>query len=142
MGGRHVRVPQAHRHGDPQPSPFSFEQLPALPRTLGLQSHPPALVLDLSAWLVTVSPFHYLVCIAFLYYLLYVGIEIVLFGLILYYSDHKLRDARLAGSFRYFRSMPAISVALRLGNLEEMLTRRSFRDTFVPAHVRRMTWRW
>lgn len=95
------------------------------------------------AWLVTVSPFHYLACIAFLYYLLYVGIEIVLFGLILYYSDHKLRDARLAWILPllpFYASYQRCVTTWAI--LEEMLTRRSFRDTFVPAHVRRMTWRW
>lgn len=78
-----------------------------------------------------------------LYYLIYVGLDLLMLGVILYYSTDRWRDLRigLCAPFNPFYSMLMKGVAF-VALTEEILTRRSFRDTFVPEHVRRATWHW
>lgn len=79
----------------------------------------------------------------FLYLVCYVLLDLVILGVILYYSTDRLRDLTIALIIPlnglYILLMKAVSLwALT----EEIVTRRSFRDTFVPEHVRLTTWHW
>lgn len=79
----------------------------------------------------------------FLYYLAYLVLELVNLGVILFYSTDRKRDAWIG---LVAPLMPLYNVLLRAVTLvsvtEELLTRRSFRDNFVPVHVREATWHW
>lgn len=79
----------------------------------------------------------------FLYYLVYVVFDFVTLGVILYYSTQRWRDLciGLCAPLTPFYGLLLKGVAV-LALTEEMLTRRSFRDSFVPEHVRRATWHW
>ena len=95
------------------------------------------------AWLLTFANHLPLFKIGLLFYVLYVAMELMQLVLLLYYSNHKWRDLQLAWVpliipiYQMFqRCVTTIAIA------EEMLTRRSYRDTFVPSHVREATWRW
>ncbi len=85
----------------------------------------------------------HLMHITVLYYLAYVFLEAIQWLIVLYYSDHKWRDAKLIAAlpllpFYQFFQRCVTTRAL----LEEMLFRQSFKDSFVPAHVRMMTRKW
>ena len=95
------------------------------------------------AWLLMFSRHDHLIDIAILYYFLYVAIEFMQWMLVLHYSNHKRRDVRLwylpvimPFYQTYQRCVTTVAI------VEEMLTRKSFRDTFVPDHVRKLTWHW
>lgn len=79
----------------------------------------------------------------FLYYLVYLGLEVVQGLVVLYYSHDRQRDL-VVGLVAPL--MPLYYLALRLWSLwavtEELCSRRSYRDGFVPAHVRDATWHW
>ena len=79
----------------------------------------------------------------FLYYLVYVGLEFIQLGIILYYSTARRRDLAigLAAPLMPFYHLILKAVSL-LALTEEILTRRSFQDEFVPTHVREATWHW
>ena len=78
-----------------------------------------------------------------LFYCLYVLGDLVHYLIILDYSNHFRRD--LAAIF-VIPLMPFYQAYQRLittfAVVEEMLSRRSFRDGFVPQHVRSVTWHW
>lgn len=77
------------------------------------------------------------------YYFAYLLLEAIQIAFVFYYSNRRLRDLLIS---LVFPLMPIYQLVHRLvatwSVLEEMVTRRSFRDTFVPAHVRRVTWHW
>ncbi len=77
------------------------------------------------------------------YYLCYLLMELVLLALALYYSNSRWRDLKIGFvaplSPLYNLFMRAITC---WAITEELLTRRSFRDNFVPEHVRDVTWHW
>lgn len=79
----------------------------------------------------------------FLYYLFYLAIESLNLAVVLYYSTDRRRDLAIGMSVPL---MPIYNLLMRAVTLlsitEEMLTRRSFRDDFVPRHVREATWHW
>jgi cellulose synthase/poly-beta-1,6-N-acetylglucosamine synthase-like glycosyltransferase len=79
----------------------------------------------------------------FLYYLVYLALELVQLGVILFYARDRVRVLAIG---LVAPLMPIYYLMLRLVTLlavsEELLTRRSFRDTFVPRHVRDATWHW
>lgn len=79
----------------------------------------------------------------FLYYLVYLGLALVQLGAVMFYSTHRRRDAviGLAAPLMPFYHLILRGVSL-VALTEEILTRRSFRDSFVPAHVREATWHW
>lgn len=79
----------------------------------------------------------------FLYYLCYVGIEILQVGITLYYSNQRLRDLAtgLAVPLMPFYHLLLRAVA-SVAILEEIFCRRSFQDDFVPLHVREATRHW
>ena len=84
-----------------------------------------------------------LLFILVLNYLVYLVLEIFQFTAILYYSLDRKRDFRIGWiiplvPFYYLFLRTATMVAV----LEEMFTRRSFRDNFVPPRVRKATWHW
>lgn len=94
-------------------------------------------------WIALVQPSDSWLSIAMLYLSLYAFNEFVLYLLILYYTDHKARDAKLiwvVPLLPFYQAYQRFVTTWAI--LEEMLTRRSFRDSFVPAHVRQMTWKW
>jgi biofilm PGA synthesis N-glycosyltransferase PgaC len=78
-----------------------------------------------------------------LYYLIYLGLELVQLGIILYYSNQRWRDLLIGLATPL---MPVYHVVLRgvmfLAVIEEALSRQSYRDGFVPPHVRQSTWHW
>lgn len=77
------------------------------------------------------------------YYLIYASAETVLWLIAIYYSNNRSRDA---SCFWILPILPFYQMYQRCVTswalLEEMLTRRSFSDSFVPAHVRKTTWKW
>lgn len=76
-------------------------------------------------------------------YLVFLVLEVLQLGIVLYYSSDRRRvlKAGIAAPL-----MPIYHVALRavmfFGVIEELMTRRSGRDSFVPDHVQRATWHW
>lgn len=80
----------------------------------------------------------YLLC-----YVAYTLLELIPLSVVLYYSNDRRRDS-LIGLIAPL--MPAYYLVLRLVTIfavtEELLVRRSFRDAFVPKHVRESTWHW
>jgi cellulose synthase/poly-beta-1,6-N-acetylglucosamine synthase-like glycosyltransferase len=78
-----------------------------------------------------------------LYYVLYVASDLAVVLVILYYSTNRWRDVLvgLCAPLTPFYNLLLKGVSL-WAITEEILTRRSFRDSFVPEHVRRATWHW
>ncbi len=78
-----------------------------------------------------------------LYYCLYAASDFLQYLMILYYSDHWRQDA---AAIIVIPIMPFYQAYQRLittiAIVEEMISRRSFRDGFVPEHVRQATWHW
>ena len=76
-------------------------------------------------------------------YCVFIGLDLLQHGVILYYSNHRARDTWLGLAIPL---MPFYYLLLRVvliwAVLEEMFTRRSYRDSFVPEHVRTQTWHW
>lgn len=81
--------------------------------------------------------------VVFLYYLLYIVGDFIQFLIILDYSNHPARNIRLLAILPL---MPLYQFYQRLVTtvaiIEEIFMRRSFKDGFVPAHVRQATWHW
>ena len=79
----------------------------------------------------------------FFYYLIYVGMDLLQLFIILFYSNNRWQDFR-AGLIAPLS--PIYFLVLKLVALwaltEELISRRSFKDGFVPEHVRRATWHW
>lgn len=85
----------------------------------------------------------YMLHVTAMYYLVYVFLEAIQWLLVLYYSEHKWRDAKLVFAlplqpFYQFLQRCVTTRAL----FEEMLFRQSFKDGFVPAHVRTAARKW
>jgi cellulose synthase/poly-beta-1,6-N-acetylglucosamine synthase-like glycosyltransferase len=78
-----------------------------------------------------------------LFYALYVSFEIVQLLVLLYYSQDRRSVLRIAPIFPL---MPFYYLYMRLITLwavtEELIHRRSYKDSFVPEHVRMATWHW
>jgi cellulose synthase/poly-beta-1,6-N-acetylglucosamine synthase-like glycosyltransferase len=79
----------------------------------------------------------------FLYYLTYLVLELIQLFVILFYARNR---ACVLAIGLVTPLMPFYYLIMRLVTLlavsEELLTRRSFRDSFVPRHVREATWHW
>jgi cellulose synthase/poly-beta-1,6-N-acetylglucosamine synthase-like glycosyltransferase len=77
------------------------------------------------------------------YYVIYLGFELLQLVVTCFYSTDIRRDLLLGLAAPlmplYYAFLRAVSV---WAVTEEMLSRRSFRDNFVPEHVRRVTWHW
>ncbi len=85
----------------------------------------------------------YLLNLAFLYYGIYVFLEMSQWLLVLYYSNHKGRDLRLGWVLPLLPFYQAYQRCVTTwAILEEIFVRQSFRDSFVPPHVRQATWKW
>lgn len=86
---------------------------------------------------------HQIMYYLLLYYLVYTAMEVIQIGIMLVYSNERKRDFLIS---LIFPLMPFYYVLMRFVTLfaitEELLTRRSFRDNFVPKHVREVTWHW
>ncbi len=94
-------------------------------------------------FVVTTVDMVYFANLSVAYYLLFATAETLLWLIVLYYSNNRTRDARcfwILPMLPFYQMMQRCVTSWAL--LEEMLTRRSFSDSFVPAHVRRTTWRW
>ena len=78
-----------------------------------------------------------------LYYVCYLASDVVILAIVLYYSTERWRDllVGLALPFTPFYNLLQKAVSL-WAITEEILSRRSFRDGFVPEHVRQATWHW
>lgn len=76
-------------------------------------------------------------------YLVYLGLEVLQWLVLMYYTPAPRRDAWsilcLPLVPPYYLFLKAASV---VAIVEEFLWRRSYDDNFVPAHVRRVTWHW
>jgi len=78
-----------------------------------------------------------------LYYVCYVLCDILVLGVVLYYSLDRWRTLLIGLCLAFNPLYHLLLKAVALWALtEEFLTRRSFRDDFVPAHVRQATWHW
>ena len=94
-------------------------------------------------WLLLTVEMQFLIQITAMYYCVYVFLESIQLLLVLYYSEHKWRDAKLVAAlpllpFYQFYQRCVTTRAL----IEEILWRQSFKDGFVPAHVRSVTTKW
>jgi cellulose synthase/poly-beta-1,6-N-acetylglucosamine synthase-like glycosyltransferase len=93
-----------------------------------------------SFWITPTTIFMYTMLTFYVGYLL--G-DLILMLIILDLSDDRNRDLRY---IPYLPLMPLYHLFLRFTTtyavLEEFFTRRSFRDDFVPARVRNVTWHW
>ncbi len=79
----------------------------------------------------------------FSFYLLYVACDIIQSIIVLYYSSVKRRDCLLALAAPLVPFYYAYQKCVTLYAItEEIFTRRSFRDNFVPERVRNATWHW
>jgi cellulose synthase/poly-beta-1,6-N-acetylglucosamine synthase-like glycosyltransferase len=78
-----------------------------------------------------------------IYYVVFASMEFLQFLIILDYSNNKRRDISLIAAVPI---MPPYQLYQRLVTtwaiLEEIIHRRSFKDGFVPKHVRDVTWHW
>ena len=76
-------------------------------------------------------------------YAAYLVVELIQWLVLMYYSPNRLRDGK---SLLCAPWMPLyysfLKGATLVAVLEETLFRRSFDDSFVPQHVRQVTWRW
>lgn len=76
-------------------------------------------------------------------YLMYIALQLVQVGPILFYSLDRKRDARVLLTLPL---VPFYQSFLRLARtcsiLEEIFLRWSYRDNFYPKHVRDATWHW
>ena len=78
-----------------------------------------------------------------LYYLVYLGCDIVILVVVLYYSTNRWRDLLVGLCLPFTPFYNILQKAVSLWAItEEIFSRRSFRDGFVPEHVRRTTWHW
>ena len=78
-----------------------------------------------------------------LFYFLYTLNDFIQYLLILNYSANRMRDMRafpviFVMPFYHFYQRIVTTIAI----IEETFTRRSFKDNFVPKHVREATWHW
>jgi poly-beta-1,6-N-acetyl-D-glucosamine synthase len=92
---------------------------------------------------VTTVDMFYFASLSVAYYLIFAMAETILWLLVLYYSNHQMRDSCcfwILPMMPFYQMMQRCVTSWAL--LEEMLTRRSFSDSFVPAHVRSTTWKW
>lgn len=79
----------------------------------------------------------------FSFYLLYVACDFVQSIIVLYYSSVKRQDCLLALAAPLVPIYYAYQKCVTLYAItEEIFTRRSFRDNFVPERVRNATWHW
>lgn len=94
-------------------------------------------------WLVCSHSLSHLINATTLYYFLYLLGDLTQYLLILDFSNHRRRDW---SSIFVLPLMPFYQCYQRLVTtvalLEEIFSRRSFRDGFVPQHVRSVTWHW
>ncbi len=78
-----------------------------------------------------------------LYYLVYLGMDLINLGVILFYSNNRARDLLVGLCIPL---IPFYNLLMRgitfVSITEELLARRSFQDNFVPEHVRNSTWHW
>lgn len=78
-----------------------------------------------------------------LLYVVYLAMELVQLLVLLYYCDNRKRILVIGAVFPL---MPFYDMWMRMVTIwtitEELLTRRSYKDNFVPAHVRNVTWHW
>ncbi len=78
-----------------------------------------------------------------LYYSMFIGMEFLQWLIIMDYSNNKRRDVSLLAVVPV---MPLYQLYQRLVTtwaiVEEIVHRRSFKDGFVPKHVRDVTWHW
>lgn len=88
----------------------------------------------------TMTSIFYLV---FSFYVLYVICDVLQNLFVLYYSPNRREDLVL---FAVFPLMPIYYAYQKVVTLwaitEEIFTRRSFKDNFVPERVRNVTWHW
>jgi hypothetical protein len=78
-----------------------------------------------------------------LFYVVYLAMEILQVMILLFYCDSRWRILTIGAAFPF---MPFYYVWMRFVTIwavtEELLTRRSYKDNFVPEHVRNVTWHW
>ena len=95
------------------------------------------------AWLAVFRWQPHMPYIIVLYYVMFVFMELLQFLIIMDYSSNKRRDVSL---LPVIPLMPVYQLYQRFVTtwaiLEEILHRRSFKDGFVPKHVRDVTWHW
>lgn len=94
-------------------------------------------------WLLCTWSIGQLIYPTILFYLLYVMADFVQFLIILHYTNHLNEDVQaliVIPLMPLYQSYQRIVTTIAV--IEEMVTRRSFRDGFVPAHVRSATWHW
>ncbi|MDA1053094.1 MAG: glycosyltransferase [Planctomycetota bacterium] len=78
-----------------------------------------------------------------LYYICYILSDIVILTVVLYYSTNRRRDLLVGLSLPFTPFYNVLQKAVSLWAItEEIFSRRSFRDGFVPEHVRQATWHW
>lgn len=93
-------------------------------------------------WLFFCAPDH-VGRILWTYYVIYVAFDVLQLVVLCFYSSDRRQDLLMS---LVTPLMPIYYALLRgvavVAVTEELLARRSFRDDFVPVHVRQATWRW
>ena len=88
-------------------------------------------------------PHPYLVYQFLLFYVVYLGMEILQLMILLFYCDQRWRILAIGA---VFPCMPFYYIWMRFVTIwaitEELLIRRSYKDNFVPERVRNVTWHW
>lgn len=81
--------------------------------------------------------------ITLMFYLIYAVCDVIQVALLLYYSDQRMKDLKLAAIsplmpiyYAYQKVVTLIAIT------EELFFRKSFQSNFVPERVRNATWHW
>lgn len=77
------------------------------------------------------------------FYIIYVVCDYIQTAFVIFYSDKKWEDVKLALGCPLMPIYYAYQKLVTMWAItEELFTRRSFRDNFVPERVRKVTWHW
>lgn len=95
------------------------------------------------SWLVSSHSLSQLVNATVLYYVLYLIGDLTQYLIIIDFSEHRKRDwiaIFVLPLMPFYQTYQRVVTTIAL--IEEIFSRRSFRDNFVPQHVRKATWHW
>jgi hypothetical protein len=69
--------------------------------------------------------------------------ELVQVVVLFFYSTRTLHDLVTCAVFPLMPLYQLLMLGVRVvANTQELVSRKSFRDNYVPEHVRRVTWHW
>jgi poly-beta-1,6-N-acetyl-D-glucosamine synthase len=93
-------------------------------------------------WIAIDPPANFLY-VAVSWYLATVVFELVQVVVLFFYSTRALHDLVTCAVFPLMPLYQLLMLGVRVvANTQELVSRKSFRDNYVPEHVRRVTWHW